>query len=352
MIFDISKAFIDRPASTELSSAAWERIISAYKKAKETELAVPDVYRPSLIWSKIYYGGYMSESMEALSVGDITVCKKIFGNFFREKLSTGLIGFSLNMPSMYMSTSQQATPEDINEYFYFNKNRIEKLLLMQPALDISKLIKPNIGNPYGYELDGNFINICSEAHFNYSSTISKMLRSKSNPRILELGGGYGGLAYYLNRDVKNIKYTGIDLPENLALQTFYLMSAFPDKTFYLYGEQETTDQVDIALLPGFESEKFRENDFDLFFNSYSLAEMDSETVANYLKIACETTRGCLYHINVNNSNSHTNADGFPIDFRKFELFLRYSDVWSGTNAEGSGTEVNEYIYIANNTSAI
>jgi len=352
MIFDISKAFIDRPVSTGLSNAAWDRIIKAYNKAKESELSVSDVYRPSLIWSKIYYGGYMSESMAALSAGDINVCKKIFGNFFREKLSTGLIGFSLNMTATYMDTSAQATPEDINKYFYFNRNRIEKLLLLHPGLDISKLIRPDIGNPYGYEIDGNFINICSEAHFNYSSIISKMLQSKNNPRLLELGGGYGGLAYYLNRDIKNIKYTGIDLPENLALQTFYLMSAFPDKIFYLYGEPVTKDRADIALLPGFTSERFTANEFDLFFNSYSLAEMASETVANYLKIACEATESCLYHINVNNSDSHTNADSFPIDFRKFDLFLRYSDVWSETNAERTGTEVNEYIYIAKNTSAI
>jgi putative sugar O-methyltransferase len=350
MLLDVSNAFVDRPTAQPIGDAAWGRIVRAYQKSKAAEAHIADCYRPSLIWSQIFQNGYMNASTSALLAGDLARCRQLYGNFFRESLSAGLIGFSLEMPQTYMQKNAPATTAALNQYFYFAKNRMERFLKSQPQLQMAQLARPDIGNPYGYEMDGQFIQICAEGHYNYAALIDKLMRGKAAPAVLELGGGYGGAAYYMLRDIKNLRYTGIDLPENIALQTFYLMSAFPEKRFLLYGESASGDDLAgdyaVTLLPGFAIEQFANDQFDCFINSYSLGEMSAATVAKYVTEVCRVTQKYVYHINVNNSGQHTNADTFPMDFHKFELFLRYPDMWSGANAEGHGSEVNEYLYIA------
>ena len=71
---------------------------------------------------------------------------------------------------------------------------------------------------------------------------SRASSKRTRPVIAELGGGYGRLFYFLSQHFSEFTYIGIDLPEILCCASYYLMLAFPDKRFLLYGEAEVTPQ--------------------------------------------------------------------------------------------------------------
>ena len=78
-----------------------------------------------------------------------------------------------------------------------------------------------------------------EKHYEkYPSGIytNQLLKDKKHCSILELGGGFGSMAYYLMQESNNATYFDFDLPENFALTAFYLLSSFPNKKIALYGE--------------------------------------------------------------------------------------------------------------------
>lgn len=92
--------------------------------------------------------------------------------------------------------------------------------------------------------------------------------SKPQLKIVEIGGGYGGLCFYIKNILKefDIDYTIIDLPEPSYLQRLYL-----DKT-----NQKNTHTVscfDIDSLAG--------KQFDLVISNYCLSEISLDNQQNY-----------------------------------------------------------------------
>jgi hypothetical protein len=62
------------------------------------------------------------------------------------------------------------------------------------------------------------------------------MASRQEKIVVELGGGFGGLAYYLIRDNPQVTYLDFDLPEATALASYYLMRSLPSLSIQLYGE--------------------------------------------------------------------------------------------------------------------
>ena len=85
-------------------------------------------------------------------------------------------------------------------------------------------------------------------------------------RIVEVGGGYGGLCKTLSVVCDFDEYILIDLPQVIKLQDRYL-SNFPD----LHKK--------CIFVPCTETEEIK--DVDLFISNYALAECDDETQAMY-----------------------------------------------------------------------
>jgi putative sugar O-methyltransferase len=96
----------------------------------------------------------------------------------------------------------------------------------------------------------------------------------SDSRILEIGSGYGGLAYYIQRAVPGVKYTALDIPESLVFAAIYLSVVNPD--------------AGTTFLPNYEFPRLVQEGvaFDLVINTLSMAEMTDEQVRAY----CEGIR--------------------------------------------------------------
>jgi hypothetical protein len=104
------------------------------------------------------------------------------------------------------------------------------------------------------------------------------------PRILEIGGGFGGLAHYLSVLNPGIEYTIVDLPESLAFSSVYLSVLHPNVTIDLvsHGKAPSKD-ASFRLCPNFLMDETVPNStrFDLVINTASLNEMAPEQVSFY-----------------------------------------------------------------------
>jgi putative sugar O-methyltransferase len=150
------------------------------------------------------------------------------------------------------------------------------------------LPESSFGSPLVFEHDG----ITRSANFWINAaTTSRIIDfvkmyGKSGPlRILEIGPGWGMCAYQLHRSIDIESYTLVDLPENLYISTLHLGTVLPDRPieFVDVVGAEVTEMPRHAIsacLPGAIG-RIR-SQFDLVINSFSLQEMDLESVTEYI----------------------------------------------------------------------
>ncbi len=339
MMISTADAFEER-TTQGASLAEIELIASHYRQWKTDQSQEAEVYQVSREWLPIYEK-YMGEVMQSLQKNELSQLMKMYEGLFRHPLSTGLHGLHFDMVETYMNPSKPASAEAVKQYLESCAIGARNFLLTCPGTNVSKLVRPAIGNPYSYNMEGHTIFPCAEYHYTFSEKISILLKKKSKPIILELGGGFGGMAYYCMRDIPNVKYICIDLPENAALQAYYLKSHFPDKKIRLYGENNIDNDYDALVLPNYAIESLNQNSVDLSFNSYSLAEMGKETMENYVKIISNITKDYIYHLN--HVHWEVSADTFPIDLNKFQLLFRNPTNW-GKDPRRYHLDQHEFLY--------
>ncbi len=119
--------------------------------------------------------------------------------------------------------------------------------------------------------------------------------------VAEIGGGFGGMAYFLLRDRPGVTYLDFDMPESIALASWYLLKTLPRLRATLYGEAtlnaETMSRSDIILMPGFMLPQMPDRSVDVSFNSHVLSDMCAASIHEYLAEVVRTTRGSIMHVN-------------------------------------------------------
>ena len=338
----VNTAFIDRPTDTTGDTEIINRIVSAYNSAKLIQQSKGPSFNVSNEWMPIYeqhFGNFIN----ALQGKNISELLPIFSNFMRNECSTGLHGLPLDMNKAFFGQKikkQNKLRFLVDSIHRFNlwKN------LNANTHQIKDLASPQIGNPYGLTIENIFIRAGSDYQHYYATLLQRLSRRKSHSIIAELGGGYGGLAYYYVRDNINTTFIDFDLPEVLALASYYLIKAFPDKRIKLFGEIDLLDadlnQYDIILMPSFEITKLKNNSIDVLFNSYSLAEMSQDAIRTYIEEFLRVGRDYILHIN-HNKNSVVIADDFGIAPNQYDLIYKIPALWNG----GRTLVVDEYEYL-------
>lgn len=342
MIFSIDGAYKNRGIHIE-NEDIFKRISKAFISAKKDQLTVTPEYLPSADWSiisNICHGTLI----DCIVKNDTVLLSNILNNFFRNKCATGLFG--LNMDIENNSLGDEVHPTLAKDFFNDCLHRLELWLeLTEYRTPVQALCSPEIGNPPGFYVDEHFIRAGSDYQHYYSTIISRILKNSNKPSVLEIGGGFGGMAYFLLRDSPNLTYIDVDIPENLALASFYLLSAFPDKKFALYGEIDIDNlnplEWDAILLPNFALKKIPSGSIELFFNSYSLSEMSLETVHEYFKHIDRITKKYIYHVNHTKGKSTVNSSKFPINRERFDLISKAPAFWNF----GRQPNMDEYEHI-------
>jgi hypothetical protein len=142
----------------------------------------------------------------------------------------------------------------------------------------------------GFLVKGRVVNNDTNTHQErikiiYDSGIGDYLDllSKENDevRILEIGGGYGALAYWFKRAYEKVSYSIIDLPECLVFSRLYLYlnmpnvpSGFGPSVAAKYGFQ---------FIPNYMAESLSGR-FDLVINTLSMSEMSAHQVEKYVEL--------------------------------------------------------------------
>tara|TARA_B100001996_G_scaffold165359_1_gene126068 strand:- start:71 stop:892 length:822 start_codon:yes stop_codon:yes gene_type:complete len=114
-----------------------------------------------------------------------------------------------------------------------------------------------------------------------------MLDGGETSRVVEVGGGYGGLCRVLSKVCVFDEYILIDLPEVSALQRKYL-DQFPD----------IKDKV--KCVPTTELEEIK--DVDLFISNYALSECDLESQMAYFNLIVQNSKYVYLIYNLVNFN--------------------------------------------------
>jgi len=204
--------------------------------------------------------------------------------------------------------------------YYFEVNRRAFLDFYGPWLAIDGLPAEHIlsepDDGIGFRLeDGRFVS-ADVARFQRSvATLSRrgildeLTRSPSPPRIIEIGGGYGGFALHLSRILKMSRYFIVDLPETLLFSASYLVLQAPAKRLYLYEpgdpvDAETLAGFDFVLLPDYCLDALTGFDFDLAININSMQEMRVDQIKWYLDFIRRSCRGVFYSCNRDRQNSN------------------------------------------------
>ncbi|SVB13093.1 uncharacterized protein METZ01_LOCUS165947 [marine metagenome] len=114
------------------------------------------------------------------------------------------------------------------------------------------------------------------------------LEPQKTVQIIEIGGGYGGLGYFLGQIFKNIQYVICDLPVSLYFSATYLSEVVGANNVGIYdGNNPEVLESDkgprYVCLPNHFFDHLAGQSFDLAINTMSFIEMPGDVVDHYAR---------------------------------------------------------------------
>ncbi|HEY4472352.1 MAG TPA: putative sugar O-methyltransferase [Stellaceae bacterium] len=112
-------------------------------------------------------------------------------------------------------------------------------------------------------------------------------RTSGRLRLLEIGAGYGALAYWFQAAFPGCSYTIVDLPECLLFSGLYLSLARPDlATRWGLDPDTPMPPFGFRFVPNYMALQLAEP-FDLVINTLSMSEMSAAQVEGYCRLMKE-----------------------------------------------------------------
>jgi hypothetical protein len=139
----------------------------------------------------------------------------------------------------------------------------------------------------------------------YRQGILQVLNRPTDRRrfALEIGSGYGGLAYHFTK-LCDLTYVMVDLPETLLFSASYLAIHQPNRKTYMYSPstfadfmKEDISTYDFVFIPNYRLEALAKLSFALVLNIESLQEMREDQVSAYLDFISRTCTGTFLSLN-------------------------------------------------------
>jgi len=287
----VTAGFASRRISDADDVALLDRICAAYNATVEHPEFSQATYRATDWWQQIRDRS-LGPVRQALRMRDTTALHRMYCNFFRDPCCTGLTAVPYGMIDVYFGGKMT----DLHRRVYLADTlyRLDYWREETRGLfPLSDLAIPSIGNPFGVCLEGTLLNARAEFQHSCAVRVAGLLKSQRST-VMEIGGGFGGMAYYLLRDRPETKYFNFDLPESIALATYFLVKAFPHKNILLFGERPLTEatiaDADIVLIPLFEMKRLQNASIDITFSSHAMTDIEPEELVSYLETIHRVTR--------------------------------------------------------------
>ena len=290
----VTDGFAARISGGGDDTALLRRICQAYIAAEQDSLSQHE-YNATGWWQDVRRSS-LTPVRRALATRDTDALRAMYQNFFRDPCSAGLVG--LPLANVYFGK----TIGDVYRHFFLS-DALHRIDYWQNQTGnrfaLRELAGPGLGNPFGVLIDG--ILVCKGAEYqHYCAQRIQEIASSTSASIVEIGGGFGGMAYYLLRDNPQITYIDFDVPESLALISYYLLTSFPELKFLLYGEEDMTQEAiarsNVILMPPFQLSKVPTSSVDVTFSSHTMADLSRPAQNVYLNEIERMTRGSFLSI--------------------------------------------------------
>lgn len=302
--------------SNDKSKNAIKRIIEAYNQSQ--------VDFQSLSGSSMWNGIEERQKpfIQALIDRDEDTLHSIFSNMFQSDIMWGLGKFDnvlvedmkrvkekshvqLRVTDALVSFAQASSAmslvnveqDGIEKNVQVLSQDLKDLLRKSEMVSNIKLPSPKVGASYGCEIDGEFITIDGIQH---SYSVLRLLQLGARPadNIIEIGGGFGSLAYHSHlAGLKN--FTIYDLPWVNAIQGYYLLMTLPADQVCLYKENtaSTANTDSTKVFPYWCFDDLKDRSVDFVINCDSMPEMSRETCQGYLEKIKTALKGVFLSIN-------------------------------------------------------
>lgn len=304
-----------------------ERIFNFYKKIKADENTMSDVYKPSTLWKSHIENDfkYLIQSFKNNDLEQFLYFLQNFGNW------ENYLGIE-NQTLVKKYSKNLFLKKFLKDEIFYGQYKFWKFF--NPTEDLKNVQFPRFGNQIGATIDNKFVVIGSFFNQIYASILSNILEKNKRNVILDVGGGYGKLGYYLINKAKNSTFIDIDIPENLILASYFLCKSFPEKKSFFYGEKNIDasnfSSYELIFLPPWEIENLPDGKIDLTVNKNSLGEMNPETAKNYID---HISRISKYFFSMNHEtfrNEFNNGKKSLINSEynngEFQELIRYPDL--------------------------
>jgi putative sugar O-methyltransferase len=303
----VDRGILPRAIDERADRLLLSRICDAWSKSMDDQAAQPCTFRSHKWWTLVRQKN-LAPVMAALSARDYNALGSMYRNFFRDPCSAGVSGAPFG--SRVAISAMDATTKHLQLIDALHRIDLWESKT-QRCYELSDLETPDIGNPLGTVIEDAFIRTgCEDQHY-CARKIIELIGGLDAPVITEIGGGFGGLAYYLMRDHPALTYIGFDLPETIALASYYLLSAFPEVEATLYGERDLAEQTirtsRIILMPSFEMPRMLTGRADLTFNARLLFDLPRTALNHYLSEIARTTRYHWFHLDRKEPSAEAHA---------------------------------------------
>ena len=286
-----------------LTPAEFERIVQLREQVRglvegrrtfiEKSGRDPEIHLPRGNWE---LGGELYDAYRRLLTGDYAVVNslRLFSQIFT--------GFQLLVMERCANLPiPQTVPPDHDLWLAERAKKVDDTVLaylkeiryLPEALHISP---PPVFGEVGWLADGKIINHDTWAYLERMVLLAESgrlweMRNRPAggrpPHILEIGSGYGGLAYHIKKLVPHARYFCVDIPESLLFSSCYLSTLFANEDNVLVTPNNlgglVRDRPGFTFVPNylFDDCCAAGVEFDLVINTLSMSEMAEKQVRYY-----------------------------------------------------------------------
>lgn len=309
----------------------------------------PDVTRPSAFWE-----GWNAQHIERLAAdGFVNFKRTLTHNYFTwsprspwheqfrvvaldcVKRRTARSALRSRLVDVDASTSMRLRLQRRTHAVYLAL-LWEYVRARDPRELLGELDEPELGRPVTIRHRGRTV---SEDLCNSVLEVASMLdRPEAEvPRsVIELGGGYGRVAWVLLEAFPGIRYVVVDIPPALAVAQEYLTQLFPDRRTFRFRSftdpgsvRDELQRAEIAFLTPNQLDLLPPLDADLFVNISSLHEMRPDQIAHYFHAI---DRHCSGHFYTKQWKRSVNAsDAVVIEQANYPVPGHWRTVYSRTH---------------------
>lgn len=277
----------DYPKQPPEATAAAARVIAAWKTTRAAAAQHAD-WEPAGLWAPARRPQHRMIT-ESLNRGNPAWTAHVLERTFSSNVSAGLsmkgeLGYLTDDPGLFLdwwadgmlsfATYLGLIPEMMDTGEAILPASLAGLWDSIEATLGVPLRFPQVCNAWGAELDGIVMPRTAWRHLH----AAHVLVSQRPERVVEVGGGFGGVAYWAQQLKPGLAYTMYDIPDVAAVAGYFLIRA--GLNVQLAGEPDAP----VTVLPCWRIDDEPDLGCDIAFNQDGLPEMSVEHATHYLQV--------------------------------------------------------------------